>query len=59
MLSINIHNVTKVETQNEDTFSVVRLFVDGENRNLVTMFFRADKADAVAEAINKAIKGEG
>lgn len=58
MLTINVHNITSVITHNEDTFSVVKLFVDGGHQHVVTLFFRAGKSDVVAEAIKEAIEGE-
>ena len=57
MLSANIHNISEAFFHNEDTFSVVKLRLDGSMFPSVNLFFAPEQAEAVAQAINAAVEG--
>lgn len=57
MLYANIHKISEAFAYNEDTFSVVKLKLDGSMFASVNLFFAPEQAEAVAQAINAAVEG--
>lgn len=57
MMNVNIHKISEAFAYNDDTFSVVKLKLDGAISPSVSLFFAPEQAEAVVQAINAAIKG--
>lgn len=53
----HVHGIDRAEAVQHDDFSAVRIYTQSPNSSVVILFFKLDRADAVAAAINAAVAG--
>jgi len=51
----HVHGIDRAEAVHHDGFSAVRIYTESPNSSVVILFFKPDRADAVAAAINAAV----
>lgn len=51
----HVHGIDRAEAVEHDGFSAVRIYTESPNSSVVILFFKPDRADAVAAAINAAV----
>lgn len=51
----HVHGIDRAEAVHHDGFSAVRIYTESPNGSVVILFFKPDRADAVAAAINAAV----
>lgn len=56
MIITSVQRIDRATTYNDDTFSVVKLWVGKDDSAVVSLFFAPGQGEAVAEAINAAIE---